>query len=62
MAKGWALLGEFIDMDPAEVLGRYFGCMHHEESRIKLPATAHPFHEDSEKGTKTAAASVRHED
>ena len=62
MAKGWELLGEFIDMDPAEVLGRYFGCMRHEESQVKLPATAHPFHEVFEKGTKTAAASVRHED
>ena len=62
MAKGWELLGEFIDMDPAEVLGRYFGCMRHEESQIKLPATAHPFHEVFEKGTKTAAASVRRED
>ena len=62
MAKGWELLGEFIDMDPAEVLGRYFGCMHHEEFQIKLPATAHPFHKVFEKGTKTAAASVRQED
>ena len=62
MAKGWELLGEFIDVDPAEVLGKYFGCMHHEESQIKLPATAHPFHEVFEKGTKSAAASVRHED
>ena len=62
MEKGWELLGEFIDMDPAEVLGRYFGCMHHEESQVKLPATAHPFHEVFEKGAKSAAASVRHED
>ena len=62
MEKGWELLGGFIDMDPAEVLGRYFGCMRHEESQIKLPATAHPFHEVFEKGTKSAAASVRHED
>ena len=52
MAKGWELLGEFIDMDPAEVLIRYFGCMHHEESQIKLPATAHPFHEVFEKALK----------
>ena len=62
MERGWELLGEFIDMDPAEVLGRYFGCMHHEESQLKLPATAHPFHEVFEKGTKSAAASVRRED
>ena len=62
MDKGWKLLGDFIDMDPAEVLGRYFGCMHHDETQIKLPPSAHPFHEVFEKGNKTAAASVRHED
>ena len=62
MEEGWKLLGKFIDMDPAEVLGRYFGCMRHEETQVKLPPSAHPFHEVFEKGNKTAVASVRRED
>ena len=62
MEEGWKLLGEVIDMGPAEVLGSYFGCMRREETQVKLPPSAHPFHEVFEKGNKTAAASVRHED
>ena len=62
MEKGWELLGEFIDMDPAEVLGRYFGCVRREEAQVKLPPSAHPFHALFEKGAKTAAATVRRED
>ena len=62
MEEGWKLLGKFIDMDPDEVLGRYFVCVRHEETQVKLPPSAHPFHEVFEKGNKTAVASVRRED
>ena len=43
LAKGWEMISSVIDMDPAEVAGRYFGCNHFEERQVKLPREAHPF-------------------
>ena len=43
LSKGWDTISSVIDMDPAEVAGRYFGCNHFEERQIKLPREAHPF-------------------
>ena len=43
LAKGWETISSVIDMDPAEVAGRYFGCNHFEERQVKLPREAHPF-------------------
>ena len=43
MQKGWDGINKVLDMDPAEVFGRYFGCNHHEGEQVMLPREAHPF-------------------
>ena len=43
MQKGWDGINRVLDMDPAEVFGRYFGCNHHEGEQVMLPRGAHPF-------------------
>ena len=43
MQKGWDGINQVLDMDPAEVFGRYFGCKHHEGEQVMLPREAHPF-------------------
>ena len=43
MKKGWGGINQVLDMDPAEVFGRYFGCNHHEGEQVTLPREAHPF-------------------
>ena len=43
MQQGWGGSNQVLDMDPAEVFGRYFGCNHHEGEQVKLPREAHPF-------------------
>ena len=43
MQKGWDGINQVLDMDPAEVFGRYFGCNHHEGEQVMLPREAHPF-------------------
>ena len=43
MQKGWGGINQVLDMDPAEVFGRYFGCNHHEGEQVMLPREAHPF-------------------
>ena len=42
--KGWESIASVIDMDPAEVIGHYFGCQHVEEKNVTLPKEHHPFH------------------
>ncbi|CAE7341728.1 unnamed protein product [Symbiodinium natans] len=41
--KGWELIAKVIDMEPAEVLGRYFGCHHVEQNQVQLSREDHPF-------------------
>ena len=42
MQMGWDGINQVLDMDPAEVFGRYFGCNHHEGEQVVLPREAHP--------------------
>ena len=41
--EGWKLIGEHIDMDPPEDVGRYLGCEHIVQHQVKLPVERRPF-------------------
>ena len=41
--EGWKLIGEHIEMDPPEDVGRYLGCEHIVQHEVKLPVERHPF-------------------
>ena len=56
LEEGWKRISKVIDMDPAEALGRYFGCHHQEENGVKLPREAHPFAYVFDKKHAAAAA------
>ena len=43
LAKGWEGISKALDVDPAEPLGRYFGCRHRVKTSVKLDRSAHPF-------------------
>ena len=43
ISKGWELIAKVIDMEPAEVLGRYFGCHHVEQNQVQLSREDRPF-------------------
>ena len=63
MSEGWKRIGEAIEMDPAEPLGRYFGCEHHEENNVTLTKEHHPFaHVFDPQASKPAAAAHAKED
>ena len=56
LAKGWEGISKVLDMDPAEPLGRYFGCNHREQTSVKLDRGAHPFAYVFDKQKSAAAA------
>ena len=56
LAKGWEGISKVLDMDPAEPLGRYFGCNHREQTSVKLDRGAHPFAYVFDKQKSVAAA------
>ena len=60
--KGWESIATVIDMDPAEVIGRYFGCQHIEEKNVTLSKEHHPFHYVFEPENETAAPAKIAED
>ena len=41
LAKGWEGISKVLAMDPAEPLGRYFGCNHREQTSVKALIVAH---------------------
>ena len=41
--KGCETINSLIDMDPAGLFGRYFGCNHHEQRQVMLSRDDHPF-------------------
>ncbi|CAE7357742.1 GIP, partial [Symbiodinium pilosum] len=53
--KGWETINSVIDMDPAELFGRYFGCNHHEQRQVMLSRDDHPFAYVFDKKTNAAA-------
>ena len=40
--EGWKLIGEHIEMDPPEDVGRYLGCEHIVQHEVKLPVELRP--------------------
>ena len=53
--KGWETINSVIDMDPAELFGRYFGCNHHEQRQVMLSRDDRPFAYVFDKKTNAAA-------
>ena len=53
--KGWETINSVIDMDPAELFGRYLGCNHHEQRQVMLSRDDHPFAYVSDKKSTAAA-------
>ena len=58
LGKGWEGISKVLDMDPAEPLGRYFGCHHREKEGVKLDRSAHPFAYVFDKKESHAAAAA----
>ena len=67
IAKGWELIASKIDMDVPTDIGRYLGCDHVQEYKVKLNSSDHPFAHLFDKSlpdpaAKEAAAAQRTQD